>query len=156
MAEILPQIRNAVRAIIIQDQKILMLRKLGGGKPERFALPGGGQDIGETLEQALQRECQEEIGTQVAINSLIHIADFFKMRDTQPETIRQHVEFLFACSVPEDYSPMNGMHPDKHQVEVIWMALTELPNKNLYPKSLSEYLPTIIEDRQPVYIGTLD
>lgn len=156
MAELLPQIRNAVRAVIIQDQKILMLRKLGGGKPERFALPGGGQDVGETLDQALQRECQEEIGTQVSINALIHIADFFKTKDTQPETIRQHVEFLFACSVPEDYLPVNGAHPDKHQVEVIWLALADIPNKNLYPQSLSEYLPAIIEQKHPVYIGILD
>ena len=67
MQNLIPGIRNAVRAIIVRDAHILLLRKQGGGPGDRFALPGGGQDAGETLFQALQRECQEEIGTSVEV-----------------------------------------------------------------------------------------
>ena len=59
---------------------ILCLRKAGFEQGERFALPGGGQDLGETLEQALNRECVEEIGTQVEIRDLVYVADCFKPR----------------------------------------------------------------------------
>lgn len=133
-----------------------MLRKLGGGKPERYALPGGGQDVGETLLQTLQRECQEEIATHVTIKRLLAIADFFKHRDTVPVTIKQHVEFLFECSVPKDYMPLNGEHPDKHQVEVVWLGFDEIPYQNLYPESLSDHLPKIINNGHTTYLGTLD
>jgi ADP-ribose pyrophosphatase YjhB (NUDIX family) len=125
--ELAPDIRNAARALIIRRGRILLLRKEGGGRAERFALPGGAQDPGETLQAALNRECIEEIGTPVEIDDLIHVADFFKLRDTEPPSRRHVVEFLFRCSVPDDYSPRNGHHPDRHQVEVVWASVDEVP-----------------------------
>ena len=77
-------IRNAVRAVIIRDGRILLLRKEYEDGSEQFALPGGGQDTGETLTMALGRECQEEIGADVQIGSLLYVADRFKPRDTPP------------------------------------------------------------------------
>jgi hypothetical protein len=49
MAELIPEIRNAARALIVRQDKILLLRKEADGGGERFALPGGGQDPGESL-----------------------------------------------------------------------------------------------------------
>ena len=155
MVELAPDIRNAARALIIRQDKILLLRKEGGARPERFALPGGAQDPGEPLQEALNRECMEEIGTPVEVGDLIHVADFFKLRDTEPPTHRHGVEFRFHCSVPDDYSPRNGHHPDRHQVEVIWTSLDEVPQMPLFP----EFLSTCIPQRQdfpgrPFYLGT--
>jgi len=44
MEPLTPPIRNAARALILQEDNILLLRKDGYEKGERFALPGGGQD----------------------------------------------------------------------------------------------------------------
>lgn len=140
MRNLIPGIRNAVRAVIVRDAHILLLRKQGEGPGDRFALPGGGQDEGETLCQALLRECEEEIGASVEVGRLIHVADYFKARDTEPPSTRQLLEFLFLCSVPADYTPKNGYHPDKHQVDVVWMALIDLPRIRILPSSLATYL----------------
>ena len=148
-------IRNAVRALIIRDKRILLLRKDGYPKGERYALPGGAQDLGETLEQALNRECLEEIGTEVRIKGLLHVADWFKLRETEPPSTRQLVEFLFDCTVPEDYLPRNGHHPDKHQVEVVWKPLQELPDIRLLPQSLAEHLAGYPGSGERVYLGSL-
>jgi ADP-ribose pyrophosphatase YjhB (NUDIX family) len=156
MESIIPPIRNAARALILQDDNILLLRKDGYEKGERFALPGGGQDLGETLEQALHRECLEEIGTRVEIRDLVFVADSFKPRDTSPRSTRHLVEFLFACTVPDDYVPVNGHHPDKHQVEVVWVRLDELADMPLYPRSLAPYLADSVEGKDTVYLGTID
>ena len=156
MEPITPPIRNAARALILQEDNILLLRKDGYEKGERFALPGGGQDLGETLEQALNRECLEEIGTRVEIRDLLFVADCFKPRDTSPRSTRHLVEFLFACTVPDDYVPMNGHHPDKHQVEVVWIRLDELADMPLYPRSLAPYLADCGESAGTAYLGTLD
>jgi ADP-ribose pyrophosphatase YjhB (NUDIX family) len=156
MEPIIPPIRNAARALIRQDDHILLLRKDGYERGERFALPGGGQDLGETLEQALNRECMEEIGTRVGIRDLVYVADYFKPRDTCPGSTRHLVEFLFACTVPDDYAPVNGHHPDKHQVEVVWARLDELGNMPLYPRSLAPYLAESRESAGTVYLGTID
>ncbi|MET0103158.1 MAG: NUDIX domain-containing protein [Sedimenticola sp.] len=152
MAELIPQIRNAARALIVRQEKILLLRKEGGGRGERFALPGGAQDPGETLKDALNRECEEEIGTRVEIGDLIHVADFFKLRDTQPPTRRHLVEFLFQCTVADDYTPRNGHRPDKHQVEVIWAELNRLPHIPLFPQYLSSCIP--YQQQKMLYLGT--
>lgn len=156
MASIIPPIRNAVRALILRDDKILLLRKEGYEDGERYALPGGGQDIGETLEQTLHRECMEEIGARVEIHDLVYVADYFKPRDTYPRSTRHLVEFLFACTVADDYVPINGPHPDKHQVEVVWAGRKMLAGMPLYPRSLSPYLANSRENTATVYLGTID
>jgi ADP-ribose pyrophosphatase YjhB (NUDIX family) len=151
-----PVIRNAARALIVRDDRILLLRKQGYSDGERFALPGGGQDTGETLREALLRECQEEIGTQVRIHDLIHVADYFKKRDTEPPSTRHLVEFLFRCEVPDAYAPMSGEHPDKHQVEVVWAQLDLLPEMPLYPRSLATFLGQRLSTATGVYMGVID
>jgi ADP-ribose pyrophosphatase YjhB (NUDIX family) len=152
--ELAPDIRNAARALIIRRGRILLLRKEGGGRAERFALPGGAQDPGETLQAALNRECIEEIGTPVEIDDLIHVADFFKLRDTEPPSRRHVVEFLFRCSVPDDYSPRNGHQPDRHQVEVVWVSVDAVPRLPLFPQFLTTCIPRHQETGDPFYLGT--
>ena len=147
-------IRNGARAVIVRDGKILLLRKKDEVKGERFALPGGSQEEGETLQQALSRECLEEIGTDVVIRDLLHVADYFKPRQTVPPRKRQIVEFLFSCDVPEDYRAQNGHRPDKHQVEVVWTPLTELAGIPLLPRWLASGLGETRPTR--VYLGTID
>ena len=156
MESIISPIRNTARALIRQDNNILLLRKDGYEGGERFALPGGGQDLGETLEQALNRECMEEIGTRVEVRDLLFVADCLKPRDTTPRSTRHLVEFLFACTVPDDYVPVNGHHPDKHQVEVVWVGLDTLADIPLYPRSLAPHLADSAESTDTVYLGTLD
>jgi 8-oxo-dGTP diphosphatase len=151
-----PVIRNAARALIIRESRILLLRKAGYESGERYALPGGAQDPGETLEQALNRECLEEIGTRVQIRDLVFVGDYFKPRETDPPGTRHLVEFLFECSVPDDYTPRNGHHPDKHQIEVVWAVQDDLPDLPFYPGSLAPYLVALPDSGGTVYLGTLD
>jgi ADP-ribose pyrophosphatase YjhB (NUDIX family) len=155
MKNLIPGIRNAARAVIVRDEQILLLRKQGGGQGERFALPGGAQDLGETLAQALNRECEEEIGTAVEIVRLLHIADYFKHRDTDPPSRRHLLEILFECTVPAGYLPRNGYRPDKHQVEVVWMPVDTLSAIKLLPASLSSYLGDNSGSADAIYLGEI-
>lgn len=151
--ELAPQIRNAARALIIRQDKVLLLKKEGDGRDQRFALPGGAQDPGETLTDALRRECMEEIGAVVDVGELIHVADFFKRRETEPPTRRHVVEFLFRCSVPDDYVPHNGYRPDRHQIDVIWVDLSELGRLPLFPQFLSGCITQHAEVGGARYLG---
>ena len=49
------QIRNAAKALIIKDDKILAI-KINDGKEEWYIMPGGGQDVEELLPEAACRE----------------------------------------------------------------------------------------------------
>jgi ADP-ribose pyrophosphatase YjhB (NUDIX family) len=164
MTELLPTIRNAVRAVIIKDERVLLLRKEYEDGSELYALPGGGQDTGETLEAALKRECLEEIGCDVELCELLQVADYFKPRPTTPPSRRHLLELLFRCSVPADYTPGNGSHPDKHQVDVTWVAVGDVHRLPMMPASLANVLGSLCErssktaskSLQQVYIGVLD
>jgi len=156
MENLEPTIRNAARALIVRNDHILLLRKQGGDKGERFALPGGAQDPGETLQDALNRECLEEIDTRVQIHDLVGVADYFKPRATLPPSTRHVVEFLFACSVPGDYTPRNGCHPDKHQVGVLWAGLAGLGDLDLQPASLAGVIGALRSGSCGVYLGPIE
>ena len=152
-ATLIPGIRSTARAVIVREQQILLLRKDYGEHGERFALPGGGQDTGESLHEALQRECEEEIGTRVEIGPMLHVADFIKLRDTDPPTRRHVLDLLFLCQVPEGYEPRNGPSPDKHQVEVIWAELIQLGEMPLFPPYLADCISRLDESQRPLYLG---
>ena len=153
MTDLQLPIRNAARAVIIRNRRILLLKKVGGNRPDRFALPGGAQDPGESLSAALQRECEEEIATRVEIGALVHVAEFCKLRDTEPPSRRHLVEFLFLCSVPDAYRAQSGHHPDKHQVDVVWLGLEELHSAPLFPAYLRDCLGDPASAEGLFYLG---
>lgn len=134
-----PNIRIAVRAYITRGQSVLVQHKVYEDGSERFVLPGGAPEVNETLEQGLQRECREEIGTSVQVVELLHVADLFRPRSNEPSITRHQLEMVFCCEVPETYEPRNGSHPDKHQVDVIWLDNTRI-HQNFWPTGLARVL----------------
>ncbi len=150
---LIPGIRNAVRAVITRDGTVLLQRKIDDSGDERYALPGGAQEHGESLTDALQRECEEEIGTRVEVIDLLYVGDYFKPRQTVPPTTRQLVEFLFGCTVPDNYRAGNGPRPDKHQVDVVWVPVRDLSEINLVPLDYAQLLKQ--KNLPRVYAGQL-
>lgn len=82
--------RIGVYAIIIEDGKILLTRQWDG-----YSLVGGGVDKGESLEQALAREVEEETGLSTLPDKLIYQATtFFKKDESAPPY--QSFQFYFT------------------------------------------------------------
>lgn len=65
---------KAARAIIIEDNKILVMHRSKYGS-EYFTLVGGRLNDGETFEQALAREVKEETGLDVVKARLVFIEE---------------------------------------------------------------------------------
>lgn len=60
--------RFSVHAVITNSEgKVLLLKQTYGDK--RWGLPGGGVEPGETIHQAITRECKEEMGVEVLVNA---------------------------------------------------------------------------------------
>ena len=68
-------IRNSAKAIIIEGNKLLAI-KLVDEEGYWYCLPGGGQEPGEALHDALRRECREEIDAEIEIGDLRFVRDY--------------------------------------------------------------------------------
>ncbi|MEK4664297.1 NUDIX domain-containing protein [Priestia sp. FSL H7-0729] len=149
-------IRNSAKAVIVQDGRLLVIR-LEDQYGTAYVFPGGGQEKGEELKDAVARECLEEIGQAVNVGELLHIREYIGKNHEFAEwdaDIHQ-VEFYFACSlIDPEATIFEGSNPDDHQVAVEWIALEELSQVRLYPKTIGELL--LQSGSSSIYLGDLN
>lgn len=65
-----------VYGIYVKDEELLVINKNGGPYINRFDLPGGSLEDGETLSEAMKREFLEETGLEIDIIKNIGVTDF--------------------------------------------------------------------------------
>ena len=66
-----PQV--AVGAIVVRDDKLLMVRRAQDPGRGLWSLPGGRVEVGEYLADAVRREVKEETGLDVTVGDLVGI-----------------------------------------------------------------------------------
>ncbi|MEM5582756.1 NUDIX domain-containing protein [Roseibium sp. AS2] len=148
-----PFIRSTPRAFILRADRLLVQEKRHPEKGLYYTLPGGKQDPGESLHECLKRECREEIGADVTIEDLLHVAEVYRVKSGGIE--RQHqLDFVFGCSVPDDYTPVLGNHPDPHQVATHW--ITAESSQQLRPAYVTKLFPLGCTRMPEVYLGPHD
>ncbi|MCW3794600.1 NUDIX domain-containing protein [Paenibacillus sp. LS1] len=149
-------IRNSAKAVIVQDGRLLVIR-LEDQYGTAYVFPGGGQEKGEELKDAVARECLEEIGQAVNVGELLHIREYIGKNHEFAEwdaDIHQ-VEFYFACSlIDPEAIVFEGSNPDNNQVAVEWIALEDLSQIRLYPKTIGELL--LKSGSSSIYLGDLN
>ena len=150
-------IRNSAKAIIIQDGCLLVIRNKDKDG-DWYILPGGGQNHGEILIDALKRECREEIGVSVQVGDLKLIREYIGRNHefAQEDGDAHQVEMMFECRIEASAIPKIGHTPDTYQTGVEWLPLTELENYRLYPKVLCTILKNGLKDKRAVYLGDVN
>lgn len=133
------KIRSSVCALILKDNQILTIKKKDKGVIE-YILPGGGQEFGETLIDALHREVREEVGTSIKNVRLILVREYIGKNHEHAEQDQElHiVSHIFSCEIEEENKYQ--LEPDRDQVGIEWIKMKELNNYNFYPKELTKLL----------------
>ena len=153
------KIRNSAKAVIIQDNKLLVIKK-EDTDGYYFILPGGGQEHDENLHQTLKRECIEEIGVEIVIKDLIFIREYIgKNHEYSSSDFQVHkTEFMFSCSLREGKKNItNGEAPDDGQIGVDWLSLSKLLQHRLYPQKMRKYLIDYCKgEKSPTYLGDIN
>lgn len=129
--------RRAVRAIVMKDDHLLVMKRNKFGQ-EFYALVGGGIDLGETAEQALAREVAEESGIRIANPRLVIEEDAGDMFGMQ---------YIYLC----DYAGGEPvLHESSEEAKInalgrnlylpMWLPLADLPKVTFLPKELQRLL----------------
>lgn len=152
------QVRVAARALILRDEAVLLQVCTIGGR-EVYLLPGGGQEPGETLAEAVVREVREETGLVVAAGPLLWVREFIPRRHGL--ALGGHdLHCIFACTLVDEHvgaiTPAPAPHPDAAQIDVRWVALAVLAGITLWPESVHRRLCALADDGLPLapeYLG---
>lgn len=135
------RIRTAVKALIVREGRLL-LNHCRSGDGDYYALPGGGQQVGETLDRALERECREEIGVEVAVGALAFVRDHIVAHHafSYVKEAPHQVEMLFHCTLAPGEEPALGPAPDREQIGVAWLDASQMAELRVLPSWLVDFV----------------
>lgn len=121
--------RYNVRGVIFKDGKFAMERSRVG----EFKFPGGGVDKGESWEEALVREVQEETGLVVLPESIRPIGEILEKRLDlfDKEKVYLCHSLFFSCDVTEDTVEAQPTASERKQgYQLCWAAPEEILQSN--------------------------
>lgn len=90
--------------ILIDQDKILLIKKSRGAYKGMYDLPGGGIEFGEKAEEALKRELMEETGVVVNDYSFIGCNEYFcdYLNESQEPRKLHHLGLYYVISAPHE------------------------------------------------------
>ena len=122
-----------VRAWIVQDQKICLVRGQG---EDTWALPGGFGEVGYSPKENIRKEVQEETGFTSEVSSLLAVFDTnrFQLQN------KQYAKFVFDCQLLDgrfqenqevaelgffdivSLPPLSEKRITKEQMDILWQV----------------------------------
>jgi len=120
-----------VGAVIVDDGRVVLIRRRYEPLKGHWSLPGGMVEVGETLEAALAREMFEETGLVVGVGPVIEVFD----RITRDEQRRVRYHFVLI-----DYLcwPVSGELSAGSDVDAaVWADPRQLAGYELTEKATS-------------------
>lgn len=119
---------NVLGRLVIIDQGNLLVVK----KADWTFLPGGHVEYNEGVKDTILRECMEEFGGNVEVGELIGVLEHSFEDKNGPY---HEINFVFAGKLLDMNYPQvpKSLEDD---LEVIWIPLDKLEEKNLLPKEI--------------------
>lgn len=120
-------IKVAVSAFVLDNHgRLLMIRRTDN---DLYSIPGGGQEIGETLTQAVIREVDEESGIRVEVIGVVGIySDPDHVIAYDDGEVRQEFSICFRAR------RISGEpRTSDESSEVLWVSWIDLDGLNIHP-----------------------
>ena len=148
------QIFFAQKALIVKDNKLLMVRKSKHERPNplRWDVPGGRMDYGEEIDDSLVREIYEEVGIKANIGKPYYLGQWFVTRpskDGSGEPLEMQIVAVYrACSTAATQFD-NSKNTDSDEIELIeWVPINEDMLKLNLMKAMVPTIKEFIKDFQ--------
>jgi ADP-ribose pyrophosphatase YjhB (NUDIX family) len=122
MARRYPELPVVAVGVVLLDaqDRVLLVKRARPPSPGRWTVPGGGVELGETLEQAALRELAEETGLSCKLGTVVELLDRV-LRDAQGRVEYHYVILDFVGT-----EPTGELRAGSDSAEAKWVAVDEL------------------------------
>ena len=118
-----------IGAVIVQDGKVLLVRRKYAPLAGEWSLPGGGVEVGETLDACVVREMREETGLDVEVGPVIEVFDRIT-HDPEGRVQYHYVLVDYLCW------PVGGeLVPASDVSDAAWVEPPDIPRYQITEKA---------------------
>jgi 8-oxo-dGTP diphosphatase len=112
--------RVAVGAIVINDGKILLVKRNKAPHKDLWTIPGGSVELGETLQEAAEREIREETGLTINAKEPVYTFDLIERDEKGAFRFHYVIVDLSADYISGDLQPADDA------LDARWFSSSEL------------------------------
>lgn len=143
------RIRETARAAIFdEDRRIAIIHVT---KYKFFKLPGGGIEKGESVIEALRRECKEEVGCDIEI-----LEEVGKVTEHRKRSALKQTSYCYtAKQVGKRETPHLTEDEIEEGVVVTWMSVEEAMQKIEQSMSTDDYKGSYIVRREHAFLNAI-
>ena len=150
-------VRSTAKAIIIDNDKVLLNKCYDKYNGDYYSLPGGGQNKYENIYEAVERECLEETGYSITNIKFKGICEEICDNEDTRTNYRQYAHKLyhiFTCNISSDnFIPPSDK--DDMQLSCEWINISNLDNIRLLPVMLQSNIRNLINSDTPIDMGSI-
>ncbi len=125
--------RLAVRAILMAEDRLLLVNAYSGGRSDLWCAPGGGARAGQSLPDNLRREIHEETGLSIEVGAPCLVNEFH-----DPKTGFHQVEVFFRCTLVAGQLRADWKDPEGVVTDRRFFTRAECAQIRIKPSSLAE------------------
>lgn len=150
-------IRNAAKAVILHENKILLTKCVNSKGDVFYTLPGGRQNQYETMEEAVVRECFEETGYNVAVDRFVALHEEIVTdeiyREKMPD-LTHKIFHVFLCHL-SNTTRREPIEVDDNQIDIEWFEIEKIKDIIFYPKAIQEIIFNIVKEDKMIFLDSI-
>jgi 8-oxo-dGTP diphosphatase len=121
---------TGVGVVVWHGDRVLLVQRAKPPRQGQWSLPGGGQQLGETLRDTARREVREEAGLEVELGEVIATLDLIE-RDEGGRVRYHYVLIDFAAEAASA-----ELQPGDDAAAACWFTLEEAERLGLWSETL--------------------
>ena len=125
--------RIAARAVILHDDRLLLVNAYADANSTLWCAPGGGVGKGSSIPDNLIREVHEETGLTISVGPPCLINEFH-----DPKTGFHQIEVFFRCKITQGRLDPDWQDPERIVDRRRWVTREEMAGLRYKPDSLPE------------------
>lgn len=119
-----------VGTVVWHGDRVLLVQRARPPRQGQWSLPGGAQQLGETVAEAARREIREETGLEVELGEVVATLDLIECDD------RGRVRYHFTLIDFTAEATGETLVPGDDAADARWFGLDQLPALGLWSETL--------------------